>query len=78
MIYLIAALCSYDCGVFTCAFLLHSAMGYGTVMPFTQVKNDHVNNHVVGVVFVDSHDFYFLFGVVDGDVYDVYFCYVYF
>lgn len=29
---------SFDCGVFTCAFLLHLAMGYAGEMPFTQVK----------------------------------------
>jgi hypothetical protein len=29
---------SFDCGVFTCAFLLHLAVGYVDEMPFTQVK----------------------------------------
>ncbi len=29
---------SFDCGVFTCACLLHLAMGYVGDMPFTQVK----------------------------------------
>lgn len=30
---------SFDCGVFTCAYLLHLAMGYVEEMPFTQVKS---------------------------------------
>jgi hypothetical protein len=30
---------SFDCGVFTCAFLLHASMRQGTDMPFTQVGN---------------------------------------
>lgn len=36
---MLTRLFSFDCGVFTCAFLLHSAMGYVDEMPFTQVSH---------------------------------------